>query len=126
MAKTLQQPLEVSIIETPVYQRLLYVLKHPLERLTDEDWDALDVMVDGQLPMFRTTLQALCPNMKRGSYQICLLVRLHFRPSEIATFIHRSLPYVTMNRRRMLTKLFREQGNGAEFDRRIREIKGKK
>ena len=27
MAKTLQQPLEASIIGTPVYQRLLYVLE---------------------------------------------------------------------------------------------------
>ncbi|MBP3768045.1 MAG: hypothetical protein J6I31_07195 [Prevotella sp.] len=126
MAKTLQQPLEASIIDTPVYQRLLYVLKHPSERLTNEEWDALDVMVDGQLPMFRTTLQALCPNMKRGSYQICLLVKLHFRPSEIAVLLRASLPYVSINRRRLLTRVFHRQGTAAEFDRRIREIKGKK
>ncbi|MBP3767453.1 MAG: hypothetical protein J6I31_04140 [Prevotella sp.] len=121
-----QQPLEASIIGTPVYQRLLYVLKHPSERLTNEDWDALIRMVDEQLPTFRSTLYNCFPNIKWSDYQICLLVRLHFRPSEIATLIRRSQPYVTVNRRRMLTKFFREHGNGAEFDQRIREIKGKK
>lgn len=122
MAKTLQQPLEASILGTSIYQRLLYMLNHPSESLTNEDWDALDVMVDGQLPMFRSTLYNCFPNLRGSDYQICMLVRLHFRPSEIATLIHRSLPYVTVNRRRMLTKFFREHGNGAEFDRRIREI----
>ena len=126
MVNTSQQPLEASIIDTPVYQRLLYVLKHPSESLTNEEWDALATMVDEQLPTFRPTIYGLCPDIKKSNYQICMLVRLHFRPSEIATLIRRSQPYVTVNRRRMLTKFFREHGNGAEFDRRIREIKGKK
>lgn len=123
MAKTLQQPLEASIIGTPVYQRLLYVLKHPSVKLTNEEWDALATMVDEELPTFRPTIYDIFPNIKWSDYQICLLVRLHFRPSEIATLIRRSQPYVTVNRRRMLTKFFREHGNGAEFDRRIRMIK---
>ena len=123
MAKTLQQPLEASIIGTPVYQRLLYVLKHPSERLTNEEWDALATMVDEELPTFRPTLYDIFPNIKWSDYQICLLVRLHFRPSEIATLIHRSLPYVTVNRRRMLTKLFNKQGKAMDFDRKIQMIR---
>ena len=123
MAKTLQQPLEASIIGTPVYQRLLYVLKHPSERLTNEEWDALATMVDEQLPTFRPTIYGLCPDIKKSNYQICMLVRLHFRPSEIATLIHRSLPYVTVNRRRMLTKLFNKQGKAMDFDRKIQMIR---
>ena len=118
--------LEAPILGTSIYQRLLYMLKHPSESLTNEEWDALATMVDEQLPTFRPTLYDIFPNIKWSDYQICLLVRLHFRPSEIATLIRRSQPYVTVNRRRMLTKFFREHGNGAEFDRRIREIKGKK
>ena len=123
MAKTLQQPLEASIIGTPVYQRLLYVLKHPSERLTNEEWDALATMVDEELPTFRPTLYDIFPNIKWSDYQICMLVRLHFRPSEIATLIHRSLPYVTVNRRRMLTKLFNKQGKAMDFDRKIQMIR---
>ena len=115
--------LEASIIDTPVYQRLLYVLKHPSVKLTNEEWDALATMVDEQLPTFRPTIYGLCPDIKKSNYQICMLVRLHFRPSEIATLIRRSQPYVTVNRRRMLTKFFREHGNGADFDRKIQMIR---
>ena len=115
--------LEASIIDTPVYQRLLYVLKHPSESLTNEEWDALATMVDEQLPTFRPTIYGLCPDIKKSNYQICMLVRLHFRPSEIATLIHRSLPYITVNRRRMLTKLFNKQGKAMDFDRKIQMIR---
>lgn len=115
--------LEASIIDTPVYQRLLYVLKHPSESLTNEEWDALATMVDEQLPTFRPTIYGFCPDIKKSNYQICMLVRLHFRPSEIATLIHRSLPYVTVNRRRMLTKLFNKQGKAMDFDRKIQMIR---
>ena len=115
--------LEASILGTSIYQRLLYMLNHPSESLTNEEWDALATMVDEELPTFRPTLYDIFPNIKWSDYQICLLVRLHFRPSEIATLIRRSLPYVTVNRRRMLTKFFREHGNGAEFDRKIQMIR---
>ena len=118
--------LEASILGTSIYQRLLYVLKHPSERLTNEEWDALATMVDEELPTFRPTLYDIFPNIKWSDYQICMLVRLHFRPSEIAVLLRASLPYVSINRRRLLTRVFHRQGTAAEFDRRIREIKGKK
>ena len=115
--------LEASILGTSIYQRLLYMLKHPSESLTNEEWDALATMVDEQLPTFRPTIYGLCPDIKKSNYQICMLVRLHFRPSEIATLIRRSQPYVTVNRRRMLTKLFNKQGKAMDFDRKIQMIR---
>ncbi|MBP3767450.1 MAG: hypothetical protein J6I31_04125 [Prevotella sp.] len=36
MVNTLRQPLEAFIIDTPVYQRLLYVLKHPSDKLYND------------------------------------------------------------------------------------------
>ena len=115
--------LEVSICCTEIYQYLRTELKRPLKGVSKREWETLFRMMDEHLPSFRSFIYSRYPRIKKSDYQICVLVRLYFRPSEIAVLTHNSQPYISINRYRLLMKIFREHGKAADFDRKIRMIR---
>jgi hypothetical protein len=53
---------------------------------------------------------------------VCLLIRQHFQPSEIAILVASSPQSITNLRVRLLQKLFNEAGGAKDFDQRICQI----
>ena len=74
------------MMETEAYLRFKDLSKHPQKSITKEDWASLEAMVDEYLPDFRKKVDP-SRNMKDADYRICMLIRLHFSPSEIAVFL---------------------------------------
>ncbi len=116
-----QQTIESSLAETAIYQRLRHLVTHPREKVSQEEWKQLRDMIDQTLPGFHSTLYNAY-QLKPSDYDICILDRLYFSPSEIAMLTGNGLSNISMKRTRMLEKLFHITGKGEQFDTLIRNI----
>ena len=84
----------------------------------DEDISALAQCCYSLNPALLALLKAL--NTKEQA--VCLLIRQHFQPSEIAILVASSPQSITNLRVRLLQKLFNETGGAKDFDQRICQI----
>ena len=112
--------IEVRLSKTDAYIRFCHLIKHPNEKISNEDWKSLEVMMDKHLPNFRKTIS---PDIVGTDYHICILIRLHFSPSEIANLIEITLQNLYSRRKQLLKKVFNITGKVEEFDRKIQKIK---
>lgn len=83
------------------------------------EWAELKLFVNEQIP----TLAARQDMFSNSEYEICLLVRIMFRPSEIATLTGRKPSDVSTMRTRMLYKVTGQKGSSKDFDVFIRHFK---
>lgn len=84
------------------------------------DWDDLHRLAAEHLPALLHLLNT-SPAVNAKETNVCLLIRLRFIPSEIATLTATSPQTITNMRVRLLLKLFGERGGARDFDARIRE-----
>ena len=110
-----------NIYETEAYLRFRDQSKHPQQSITREDWQALEAAIDTCLPDFRKKVD---PNhtMKDTDYYICMLIRLHFSPSEIAVFLDITLQNLYSRRKQLLKSVFNVVGKPDEFDLLVQEL----
>jgi hypothetical protein len=110
-----------NVYETEAYLRFRDQSKHPQQRITKDDWLALETAVDTCLPDFRKKVD---PNrtMKDTDYYICMLIRLHFSPSEMAVFLDITLQNLYSRRKQLLKSIFNIVGKPDEFDLLIQEL----
>ena len=87
-------------------------------RPSQEQWIALHSAANKHIPFFLEHLHKI-NDLSARDINICLLTRLHFTPSEIASLTEVSPQSVTNIRARLLGKIFGIKGGAAEFDRRI-------
>ena len=116
------QSLEFHLAETEIYQRLRYLVMHPREKVSQDEWKQLRETINQIIPGFQPTLYGKMPGIKLSDYDICMLDRLYFSPSEIAMLTGYGLSTITMKRVRLLDKLFHIKGKGEQFDVLIRNI----
>lgn len=106
---------EAEIYEREAYLRFRDQSKHPQQVITKEDWQTLENMVDEYMPDFRKKVDPN-HNMKPTDYYICILIRLHFAPSEIAVFLDITLQNLYSRRKQLLKSVFNIVGKPDEFD----------
>ena len=88
---------------------------NPTAKPTAEEWQALRSMVNSEVPGFYSTLNnghVLRPD----EYNLCMLLRLHFKPLEISNLTGISQKNVSAMRRRLLQKVLGRDGKPGEFD----------
>lgn len=110
--------LEKCIKQSAIYKKLVYLENHPQEKMTKADWENLEETIEEFVYGFADLKQKL----NNKEYHICLLVKLHFSPSSISSFIGTSLSDISNSRKRMLAKICGTSGNGKEFDSYIHHI----
>lgn len=108
-----------ELLATPIYQRFNYILTHPMEKLYKKDWTELRRMIDEKIPNFYSEMNRHKGKLLQQDYDICILVRLFFTPSEICILTGNNPSNVTMKRIRLLKRIFKVEGQAEEFDRRI-------
>jgi tetratricopeptide (TPR) repeat protein len=100
---------EQSLFNHEIVQRLhKYAVRIVLP--TDSEWEDLSGIVSKLLPDF---YQRLIQNRKcltEKEYRICLLIRLHFIPSEVAVLLNLTKQRVTNMRGTINRKLFHQDG----------------
>lgn len=96
-------------------------LCHGNQKPSVDDWHELRDMMNKELPNFYQTVNARTA-LQLDEYDICVLVRLRFKPTEIAFLANINSGYVSVIRKRLLLKVFGETGSASDFDREIQKI----
>ena len=101
------------------FQKLAAEAKFP----SSKDWHEMREMIDEVLPGFKTTFYNGKRVLRNEEYQICILVRLHFRPLEMSNLTGETQSNITTMRKRMLKKIFDKEGKPKDFDILVSQIK---
>ena len=107
--------------ESLIYQRILINAGKPKFHLRDEEWDTLAERIDKVHDNFTTRLMALTP-LNITERQICYLVKLNLKPSQIAAMLNITDTAISMNRNRLYKKIFHEKGSAKDFDEFIKKF----
>lgn len=110
--------LDKQLKQSFIYNKLVYLENHPQEKIKKTDWSDLEETVEKLVFGFASLKQKL--SIKE--YHICLLIKLHFSPSTISSFIGTSLSDISNSRKRMLAKICGSIGKGKDFDDYIHHI----
>ena len=106
-------------LEDDFFKSEYYVsLRHNIEagkNMTDKNWADLEQKIKGIYPTFSSTLYGLY-NFSPIEYQVCLLLKIHTSPSEIANVINKDISTISNIRRRLYKKVFDKDGSAKEWD----------
>lgn len=92
-------------------------------KLSVENVCELHKAINDELPHFISSLYGLCPLIREDEITMCILVRMRFRPKEIANLMSISIQQVAKMRKRLLKKIFQDsEGSSNDFDFRIMKI----
>lgn len=112
---------EVDIFfkNSSIYKKLQYIEMHPKEKVDLEDWKELEKTIECLIPSF---IPILKERLSKKEYHICLLVKLGFSTSFIATLVGITPSGVSASRKTMLAKLCNRMGSPKDFDEFVRKI----
>lgn len=89
--------------------------------LSSDDWAEIERQVRRLHPTFRSRLYSLYA-FSETEYRVCLLLKLHFAPTEIATALCKEKSTVSAIRSRLYTKVFGTKGSSKAWDEFIEQI----
>ena len=99
------------------------VVKNPPQIATQEDFRQLKMLVNEEIPTFYSSLNTPECTLRTIEYEVCLLIRCHFLPSEICKLTGRNESYISNLRKTILLKLYGVKGAPKDLDQRIMAIK---
>ena len=97
--------------------------KNPPQIATQEDFRQLKMLVNEEIPTFYSSLNTPECSLRTIEYEVCLLIRCHFLPSEICKLTGRNESYISNLRKAILLKLYGVKGAPKDLDQRIMAIK---
>lgn len=122
LSKTIDPALEDKILEAKVIQRFHeYLESNPVQEATTSDIRELKNLINELIPNFYGSLNSSTP-LRAIEYEVCLLIRCHFKPASISKLLGRDDAYISNIRRRLLKKIYDTTGNPKELDDRILRI----
>ena len=89
---------------------------NPPQYPTFDDWDKLRALVEWDIPSFRKVLKVDELSLSEWEYDLCLMIRVHLLPIEMAKLKQCSPSTVTKARKRLLRIIFGQEGNAEDFD----------
>lgn len=113
----------ISIRKNPVYRKFKSAANADSGRsIVDEtDWQSMESLVYGEFPHLQTVLLNL-PNLSEQNRNMCLLIKLEFKPIEIARLLCRDKSTINSSRRRLYERVFGEKGSPALWDEFIQSV----
>lgn len=103
-----------ELYESEWYQSLRQRLSQG-ECLTEADWTEVTHQVRRIYPQFRSSLYELC-RLSDTEFRVCLLLKLHIAPADIATALCRDKSTISSIRSRLYTKVFSRKGSSKDWD----------
>ena len=97
--------------------------KNPPQIATQEDFRQLKMLVNEEIPTFYSSLNTPECSLRTIEYEVCLLIRCHFLPSEICKLTGRNESYISNLRKAILLKSYGVKGAPKDLDQRIMAIK---
>ena len=94
---------------------------NPVSAATQDNLKQLKLLINEVIPCFYNTLNAKEP-LRPIEYEICLLIRCHYKPAEVCKLMGRSDSYVANTRKGILLKVYGIKGSPKDLDERILSI----
>jgi len=110
--------MEDEIQRDEVKSQFEYYLKNVRESPTSTQWRQLGLFAKRSTPRLFIMLRS--NNVSEREFRVCVLVRLMFKPGDIAALIGCSIADVSQTRSRLLKKIYHIDGSPSELDKRIR------
>jgi DNA-binding CsgD family transcriptional regulator len=87
-----------------------------------EDWKQLRALVEREIPDFSERVNGKDHPLSDMEYDVCLMVRVHLMPIEIARLKKCTPSYVSNIRKSLLKRVFGKDGSSEDFDDEIVKI----
>lgn len=94
---------------------------NPMQPATYAQMREVKKLINEQIPVFYDTLNSKSP-LRPIEYEVCLLVRCHFKPAEICKLMDRDDGYISNLRKGILLKVYGIKGVLGDLDQRIMQI----
>ena len=92
------------------------------ETATDEDWRKIRMLVIEYLPGFNDFLTTHAHRLTENKYNICILLRLHFKSVDISKILGIKPPSVSDACSSIMKNIFQKEGSAKELTARLGEI----
>lgn len=125
--KTMPEPVREAMhsVEDEFHSSPFYIALHKRlaagDRLTDDDWTAIEDRLRSVYPHFSSTLFSLI-SMSEVEYRVCLLIKLNASPTEIASVLCRDKSSISTVRSRLYQKVFDKKGSSRDWDEFVRTL----
>lgn len=117
MSKSYVSPNEISDSQT-IVSDLLNVVNKLHRTATMDEWNRLERYMSEYYPV----ISSYKNRVSVIEYKIMMLVRLGFKPSEIAVLIDLTLPNIANVRKRLYEKITNVKGSAKDFDNLVRSL----
>lgn len=107
----------IDMSNSLIVMKFHYLAEKVMTPPSFDDWKDLYLYVLKELPELAEFKEIL----KNGEYEVCVLVRQGFAPSEIRTLTGRKLSDIANIRKRLLVKIANREGSAKDFDNYMRE-----
>ena len=115
--------LDYRLKNAEITRRLRKMAKSNPPLLPDfEDWKQLRALVEREIPDFPKIVNPDGHPLTDIEYDVCLMVRVHLMPIEIARLKKCAPSYVSNIRKSLLKRIFGKEGTGDDFDDEIAKI----
>ena len=115
--------LDNRLIHTDITRRLKDMANSdPVQYPSLEDWKGLRSLVEHEIPSFPQILGKEDHSLSDLEYAVCLMIRVHLKPLEIAKLKKCAPSYISNIRKSLLLKIFGIEGSSELFDDEIGKI----
>ena len=115
--------LDNRLIHTDITRRLKDMANSdPVQYPSLEDWKGLRSLVEHEIPSFPQILGKEDHSLSDLEYDVCLMIRVHLKPLEIAKLKKCAPSYISNIRKSLLLKIFGIEGSSELFDDEIGKI----
>lgn len=107
--------------ESEAASRKLYIYEqikkcvYEKKNLHSEDWLTIENAIDFIYPDFKKILLDMS-NISQHEYEICILVKLGFTNTDIATIMNRTPGTISLSRSTLYKKLLKKEGKACDFN----------
>lgn len=111
---------ENDLLLSPNYRKIKDIA-YKGQILQENDWEIACQLITEYFPGYNEFLNS---RLKKYStdYQVCLLLRLHFKAGEIANMLNVTPPYISKVSSAVLINLFRKKGSSKELSKELSKI----
>lgn len=106
-----------ALSDSDIYQLLKKRLLDSQGRVfvTTEEWQIMEDTLKGTCPGFFEKLNGIY-TFNEFQLHVCMLIKIHFSPSEIAKLTERPKETIASTRRRLYARIFQEKGKPEDWD----------
>ena len=110
-----------DIHDSDIYNKFQQASFYDDITISDNDWLALIEILNKTYPNFLSKLKDMY-KLKPIELRICILLKLHFKPAQIAQLVLRTKQSITATRKRLYSKIFQKEGSAEDFDKFISSL----